>query len=103
MVDGFWPWRMMAWESRRNSKNGSLSVFIGWTARGNPKMAVEQGSDLSIVKNLTRALDGTVRVISSPGEGATFEVWLPKTDAVNQPFTKDSSSRWLPLGCTFRA
>lgn len=37
------------------------------------------GIGLSIVKNLTRALDGTVRVISSPGEGATFEVWLPKT------------------------
>ncbi|MEL6106551.1 MAG: ATP-binding protein [Planctomycetota bacterium] len=35
------------------------------------------GIGLSIVKNLTRALDGTVRVISSPGEGATFEVWLP--------------------------
>lgn len=37
------------------------------------------GIGLSIVKNLTRALDGTVRVISSPGEGATFEVWLPRT------------------------
>ncbi|KAA5545149.1 PAS domain-containing protein [Roseiconus nitratireducens] len=35
------------------------------------------GIGLSIVKNLTRALDGTVHVISSPGEGATFEVWLP--------------------------
>ncbi|MCA9137385.1 MAG: PAS domain-containing protein [Planctomycetales bacterium] len=35
------------------------------------------GIGLSIVKNLTRALGGNVRVISSPGEGATFEVWLP--------------------------
>ena len=34
------------------------------------------GIGLSIVKNLTRGLNGTVRVISSPGEGATFEVWL---------------------------
>ena len=35
------------------------------------------GIGLSIVKNLTRALGGNVRVISRPGEGATFEVWLP--------------------------
>ncbi|MEO1529096.1 MAG: ATP-binding protein [Planctomycetota bacterium] len=35
------------------------------------------GIGLAIVKNLTRALDGTVRVISAPGKGATFEVWLP--------------------------
>ncbi|MCO8121176.1 ATP-binding protein [Stieleria sp. TO1_6] len=35
------------------------------------------GIGLSIVKNLTRALSGTIQVISSPGEGATFEVWLP--------------------------
>lgn len=35
------------------------------------------GIGLSIVKNLTRALGGTVSVISSPGEGARFEVWLP--------------------------
>lgn len=35
------------------------------------------GIGLSIVKNLTRALDGTVKVVSRPGEGATFEVWLP--------------------------
>jgi two-component system phosphate regulon sensor histidine kinase PhoR len=34
------------------------------------------GIGLSIVKNLTRAMGGTVRVVSSPGEGATFEVWL---------------------------
>lgn len=35
------------------------------------------GIGLSIVKNLSRALGGSVRVISSPGEGAAFEVWLP--------------------------
>ncbi|MEM6469955.1 MAG: ATP-binding protein [Planctomycetota bacterium] len=38
------------------------------------------GIGLSIVKNLTRALNGTVRVISNPGEGATFEVWLPSPE-----------------------
>jgi two-component system phosphate regulon sensor histidine kinase PhoR len=37
------------------------------------------GIGLSIVKNLTRALKGTVHVISHPGEGATFEVWLRGT------------------------
>lgn len=35
------------------------------------------GIGLSIVKNLVRALDGTVRVISREGQGATFEVWFP--------------------------
>lgn len=35
------------------------------------------GIGLSIVKNLVRALDGTVRVVSRAGEGATFEVWFP--------------------------
>lgn len=38
------------------------------------------GIGLSIVKNLTRALQGTVGVISNPGEGSTFEVWLPSPD-----------------------
>lgn len=35
------------------------------------------GIGLSIVKNLVRALNGNIQVISSPGEGARFEVWLP--------------------------
>jgi two-component system phosphate regulon sensor histidine kinase PhoR len=35
------------------------------------------GIGLSIVKNLTRAMNGTIRVISKPGQGATFEVFLP--------------------------
>ncbi|WP_436715608.1 ATP-binding protein [Roseiconus lacunae] len=34
------------------------------------------GIGLSIVKNLSRALGGRIGVISSPGNGATFEVWL---------------------------
>jgi len=38
------------------------------------------GIGLSIVKNLTRALDGTIRVESTPGKGATFLVWLPAAD-----------------------
>lgn len=37
------------------------------------------GIGLSIVKNLTRALGGNVRVSSCPGKGATFEVLLPAT------------------------
>ncbi len=37
------------------------------------------GIGLAIVKNLTRSMDGTVKVISSPGEGATFQVWLPRS------------------------
>ena len=35
------------------------------------------GIGLSIVKNLVRAMDGSVSVRSRPGLGATFEVWLP--------------------------
>lgn len=35
------------------------------------------GIGLSIVKNLVRALNGNIQVISSPGQGARFEVWLP--------------------------
>ncbi|MCC9603458.1 PAS domain-containing protein [Stieleria sp. JC731] len=39
------------------------------------------GIGLAIVKNLTRALGGRVGVISSPGKGATFEVWLRSSDS----------------------
>lgn len=35
------------------------------------------GLGLSIVKNLTLAQGGRVKVVSSPGQGSTFEVWLP--------------------------
>lgn len=39
------------------------------------------GIGLSIVKNLTVALGGEVRVRSHPGEGSRFEVLLPKADS----------------------
>jgi signal transduction histidine kinase len=39
------------------------------------------GIGLSIVKNLTITLGGEVRVSSRPGEGAKFDVLLPKSDA----------------------
>ena len=39
------------------------------------------GIGLSIVKNLTVTLGGEVRVSSRPGEGARFEVLLPKSDS----------------------
>lgn len=43
------------------------------------------GIGLSIVKNLTMALGGEVRLTSQPGEGARFEVLLPKASMVRQP------------------
>lgn len=42
------------------------------------------GIGLSIVKNLTMALGGEIRLTSQPGEGARFEVLLPKVVSVRQ-------------------
>ena len=38
------------------------------------------GIGLSIVKNLVITLSGEIRLTSKPGEGASFEVLLPKPD-----------------------
>lgn len=43
------------------------------------------GIGLSIVKNLTLTLGGEVRVASRPGEGAKFEVLLPKAQPPAEP------------------
>ena len=41
------------------------------------------GIGLAMVKNLTVAQNGMIRLQSAPGEGATFEVLLPATDPVS--------------------
>ncbi|MGB7324182.1 MAG: ATP-binding protein [Rubripirellula sp.] len=62
------------------------------TAHDDGTSAVIEGTGigLSIVKNLTHALGGEVRLASHPGEGARFEVLLPKVDV---PATAASPDR----------
>ncbi|TWU47911.1 ATP-binding protein [Rubripirellula reticaptiva] len=48
---------------------------------GTTAMTEGTGIGLSIVKNLTNALGGEVRLTSHPGKGARFEVLLPKSNS----------------------
>lgn len=38
----------------------------------------QTGLGLALVKTMTEAMKGNVRVTSQPGEGSCFEIWLPK-------------------------
>ena len=49
--------------------------------RGTHGQRIKQGMwlGLSIARDLTNAHDGQLEVESTPGEGASFTIWLPKT------------------------
>jgi len=54
------------------------------------------GLGLSIVKNLTQSQGGEVRLRSQPGEGSTFEIFLPsqaEDDSVGVPTSSEKRSR----------
>lgn len=49
------------------------------------------GLGLTAVYNLVRDCGGDIRAESSPGQGSTFHVWLPRYDAAAEAVTSDST------------
>lgn len=54
------------------------------------------GLGLAIVKSIAEAHEGTIEVISNPGEGSTFRIWLP---LAQQPAAQvPETEAWRPAG-----
>ncbi len=57
-----------------------------------------EGMGLSIVHGIVSDHGGVIRARSEPGQGATFEVWLPRAEAIERAHTTPEPEEELPRG-----
>ncbi len=56
------------------------------------------GLGLAIADRIIKHYGGTIQVISKPGEGSTFEIYLPASEIIEVEETKQADEKAIPFG-----